>query len=105
MPFNIPSEEIVDGEVISGSTPRAQVFQRDPNRDVIQIQMPTPSELAVIEQRARAVSIYLKIPFLAFVAFSGRVPPLLRLGAALFGVLEVTQLAREHGYDYTQEQW
>lgn len=105
MPFGIPSEQIVDAEVVgSYEAPRVQVFKRDPARDVIQIQVPTPSELAVIEQQARAISLFAKIPFFAFVALNGRVPTLLRLGAAVLGALEVAQLAREHGYDYTQQE-
>lgn len=111
MPFGLDPSQIVDAEVVGATSD--PTYSKYVNPDVInindvvsgrvQIAPPTPSELAMIEQRARALSAYVKLPFFALVAMNGRVPAVFRLGAVLLGVLEATQLARDAGYDYAQE--
>lgn len=106
MPFGIPSEQIVDAEVISD----ASVSRPPPNPNVVNLQSAydplngsqmvdgyaDPYQLALVEKRARALSIFVRLPFFFAIALNGRVPALFRLAAVGLGVLEATQLARDN---------
>lgn len=59
----------------------------------LQTNMPA-GQIELYEKRARAISIFVRIPFFAFVALHDRTPPLVRMGAAALGIWEALQLAR-----------
>lgn len=106
-----PAQAVVDGQVLS----------RDPNGPVIgqqgnlgpDLTQPPPPSVTVnpggyappvdessdpltvylaAEQKARALSAFVKIPFFVYCSFNGDLPSLVRLGAAALGFLEVRQL-------------
>ena len=93
-----PAEEVVDAEyeVVQQSvrTPtRSAVVpltdnQVDPWVD--------PSALeAQYGERARAIALFVKVPVLAYVALSDKMPALVRLGALALAALEVREIARQ----------
>ncbi len=101
-PFNFNDE--VDAEFIDVPTQQAvpqtvqQLKTDDWNtRGVIDLsnhqQVGLP--LAAYEERARAISLFVKVPVLAYVALSDRMPMLVRLGAAALAALEVREIARQ----------
>lgn len=110
MPFGIDPSQVTDAEVV-GETSMPPVSVMPPRHGINQVQsaayldqngnlvMPTVAELAVVEKRARAISVFVRVPTFAFVALSGKMPVLVRLAAAGLLVLEAMDLAREQGYD------
>lgn len=68
------------------------------NRDIVDLRTDVsanPSlELAQYEKRARAVSLFLKVPFLAYLSLNDRLPAPVRLGAGLLALWEASQLYR-----------
>ncbi len=65
-----------------------------------------PTQLAIYDKRARAVTLFIKVPLLAFVAFNDKTPGLIRLGAGLLALWEASQLARSAGeVEQTVTQW
>lgn len=46
------------------------------------------------DQRSRAIALFVEVPFLAFVAFSPKVPGLLRVGAAALGFVRAVEVAQ-----------
>lgn len=49
------------------------------------------------DKRSRAVALLVKVPLFAYVALSDKVPPLVRLGAALLGAMEVLEAVQPKG--------
>ncbi len=102
MPFGIPSEQIVDAEVV-GAAPSVSSPPPQPNlinlmteQSLYNQAQVDPNQLALVEKRARAISVFVRLPFFAAVALNGRVPALFRLVAVGLGALEAVQLAREN---------
>lgn len=54
---------------------------------------------AAADPRARGLTMLVKVPLLTYIALNSKLPPIIRLGAVLLGVLEVlpasAELARE----------
>ena len=93
MPLPSPSDAVVDGQVVS-RTGGAAPSQQPPT---LTVQVPlTPEGFAVAdaEQKARAMTLFIRVPFFAFIALNGKLPPLVRIGAALLGIYDVRQLTR-----------
>ncbi len=68
-----------------------------PNLDIIS-GLDTPEyRLMRYERRARAVTIFIRLPLLTLVALNDDTPSLLRLGAGLMALWEAGQLARNFG--------
>jgi hypothetical protein len=108
MPFQFTGEE--DAEYVEVGTPGPQavptVERHVPNyeaRGVINLSQdvvlnPNPAmnvdALAMYEKRARAVTLFIKVPFLSYLALNSKLPPMVRLGAGLLALWEATQIAR-----------
>jgi len=108
--FTIKPQPIVDAEFVElGSSrpvgsPQAptqgqvQPVQRNPMSDVIDLSVDTSANpsiaLALYEKRARAVSMFVEIPLLAFITFSDKTPGLIRLGAGILAIWKSVELAR-----------
>jgi hypothetical protein len=118
--------EIVDGQVIGSSPPQQQqqpspmpglnvLTQATANRGVIVLKIdpnnwpprdgaPPPQDITddflavAMNQRSRAYALFLEVPFLAYIALQRDLPSLVRVGAAVLGVLralEVTERQAE----------
>lgn len=102
MPFGIPDDQIVDAETSPAQTD--SVSRPPPLANVVNLQtaqsslpaLVDPSQLALVEKRARAVVVFVKLPFYAAIALNGRVPALFRLVAVGLGALEAMQLAQDN---------
>jgi len=108
MPFQFTEE--VDAEYVEVGTPSPQavptVERLVPNyqaRGVTDLRQdvvlnPNPAmnvdALAMYEKRARAVTLFVKVPFLSYLALNPKLPPLVRLGAGLLALWEAAQIAR-----------
>jgi hypothetical protein len=108
MPFQFTEE--VDAEYVEVGTPNPQpvptVERLIPNykaRGITDLRQdvvlnPNPAmnvdALAMYEKRARAVTLFVKVPFLSYLALNAKLPPLVRLGAGLLAFWEATQIAR-----------
>lgn len=103
MPFRSPSDEVVDAEV-SEPAPR-QVTSRP---GVTYVDLSQRGGTAVeadgsyfsplAEQRARAVTLFVRVPLLTLVALDSKVHGLIRLTAgalALWDVLQISQQSAE----------
>jgi len=96
-----PGDAVVDGQVVGRQdapvsppavqTPPPQITRAE--MDDLQHQQ----DLVMLEQKARAVSLFVKIPLLAYISLNGDLPGLVRLSAALVGALEVRQLYQAQG--------
>jgi hypothetical protein len=103
MPFGIDSE--VDAEVVGAvEVPQATVSKPPPRQGVINISAayqgqglaaPAADQLAMYETRARAVSLFIKVPFFAYLALNPKLPGMIRLGAGLLAAWEAMQIARQ----------
>lgn len=103
----MPSEEIVDAEFeeIPGSArPAAQPAVRQLRRDeagewfdpsLVPVQQPL--DLAQLERRARALSMFVKMPLLAYVALNKDLPAIVRFAALGLAALEVRDIAKQAG--------
>jgi hypothetical protein len=91
------SEDVVDGQVVgevftpqqaAAASGRTWVgsYQTD------EVSIDSVANVAV-GAHARAAALFLKLPFFAYVALNGRMPPLVRLGAAVLGVWEAMEIA------------
>jgi hypothetical protein len=118
MPFHLEEDEIEDAEYTelpSQMQPEPQldyaVSQPDFSaRDVVRLNVDTganPSlEPALYERRARAVTLFVKVPLLTFVALSEKTPTLIRLGAGLLALWEASQIYRGAGeIEATTREW
>ena len=80
-------------------SPTVQRLTQDPNRNVVRLDVDVsanPSlKLALYEKRARAVSLFAKVPFFAYLALHEKLPPAVRLGAGLLALWEASQLYRD----------
>lgn len=100
MPFRAPAEEIVDAEVVGSPTvskmpPRPGVTQLIQDQSVGGAISLDPNALAMYEQRARAISLFVKVPVLTLIALHPKVPAMLRLGAGLIAAWEAWQIASQ----------
>ncbi len=106
--YSSPSEAVIEGQVLSRSAadPAPQITQVGPpvqgGPDLSQPlpqQQPqmTDTDFVALEQKARAVALFLKIPFFSWVALNGELPGLVRIGAAVLGAMEVRQLYQAQG--------
>ncbi len=98
-----PADEVVDAEFtpVQEYNPRAAQTRAG----VVDISQPEPlvptvnQELAPatmdLEQRARALGLFVKIPVFAYVALNRDVHPLVRLAALGLGIMEATAIARQ----------
>jgi len=120
--FEIPHDEVdAEFEELPAEPPRAyypepqpvqqQVQQPDfAVRDVVRMNLDVsanPSlELALYEKRARAVTLFVKVPFLAYLSLNDRLPAPVRLGAALLAVWEASQIVRTApALEETMQEW
>lgn len=116
-----PADAVVEGEVLSrktdGTETRPFLTQLGPipggpdisqpvTPDVPSMYMPgqgtivdgsSSVDYVALEQKARAVSLFLKIPFFAYCALHPELPGLVRLGAAMLGVMEARELYLSRG--------
>jgi len=92
-----PSDAVVDGQVI-GRKDQPVITQLGPvpggpdiTQPVVQGQMLTsaPDDL---ETKARAFTMFVRIPFFLWLTLDGKMPPLVRLGAAALAVWDVRQI-------------
>lgn len=108
-----PQDEVVDAEYVEvpPSSPQGYpqgVVNVGPQDSWIPVQEPVyvpsgtsplstaaPATQDVIERRARVVSMFIKIPFLAYVGLNDKAPPLVRAGCAALALWELIQLARD----------
>lgn len=104
------AEEIVDAEVVGGPTqpavhrpgsrPGVVTVNTNPDGSSVLVDSQTgnlvPSQLVPldVEQKARAVAMFVRIPFFAYLSFNARLPAAVRLGAGALAVWEVIQIAR-----------
>ena len=97
-----PSDAVVDGQVI-GKTDQPVITQLGPvpggpdiTQPPIQGQMMTvaPDDL---ETKARAFAMFVRIPFFLWLTLDGKMPPLVRLGAAALAVWDVRQIYLQQG--------
>lgn len=104
----------VQEEPVPESAPAAPtVSQVKPSyqaRDIVDLRVdasanPSP-QLALYERRARAVTLFVKIPLFGYLTLNDKLPPLVRLGAGLLAIWEATQLARGQAeVEETVTQW
>lgn len=104
----MPSDEIVDAEfeeVPSAGRPAAQPQVRQLRRDDAGVwydpsmlaPQQAPMDLAQLEQRARALSMFVKVPLLAYVALNKDLPAIVRLAALGLAALEVREISKQAG--------
>ena len=105
MRFRDAAQEVVDAEFTDVGAPPVQV--KPPRPGIININEVTaahpgaigPGEQQFIipladEQKIRAVALFIKVPFFAYIALNSKVPTLIRAGAALLCGWEAIQIAR-----------
>jgi hypothetical protein len=97
-----PSEAVVDGQVVGRQDAPTSMPEQQPTAppQITQAQMDDlqqQQDLVVLEQKARAVSLFVKIPLLAYISLNSDLPGLVRLSAALVGALEIRQLYQAQG--------
>lgn len=104
----LPSEEIVDAEfeeVPGAARPPAQPVVRQLRQDdagqwydpALVAPQAAPLDLAQLEQRARALSLFVKVPLLAYVALNRDMPVLVRFAAMGLAALEIRDVAKAAG--------
>jgi len=112
MPFQIENE--VDAEYTevppAPAPPVVKLKQDYRSRDVVDLRTDVSAnaslELALYEKRARAVTLFLKVPLLTFVALHDKTPALIRLGAGLLALWEASQIYRGAGeLEATTREW
>ncbi len=118
MPFGIPAEQIVDAEVVTAhDAPTVDQYIRHDTSGVVNIPGAMPlvdptshavDPLAKWQGRARAMTIFIKIPLLTFIALHDKTPALVRLGAGLLAIWEAVELAQSNelaGAQGAAQQW
>lgn len=94
-----PADQVVDAEYTVADPAPQTVSKPPPREGVIYLNQESGQQVMVMptdyEQRARMASLFLKVPFMAYLALNRDLPPLVRLLAAGLGVLEVSQIVKE----------
>lgn len=100
--------EIIDGQVVDRASPPPMEELHGPGPGVTMLNTQQPNSQAqylppdvadkilqlATDQRSRALALFVEIPLLGFIAFSPKVPGLLRLGAAGIAVMRAVEVAQ-----------
>jgi hypothetical protein len=88
-----PGEAVVDGEVVGRSTPNlGKIVALGPD-GAGPVEAQNAITVITSDQRARMITLFLRIPLFAAIALHHKVPPLLRLGAGALAIWDLGQIA------------